>query len=214
MINTIPHTKKTRLSKKHLQNSSLGLIAMILLQACISSSIPKKAKGIENACDILATDDSWEAAFTNTFKKYGIPPHVVMAIIYQESRFVSDARPPRKVVLGIPTVRPSNAYGYPQALDATWDWYKDKTGNSRAKRNHFPDAVDFVGWYLNENYKRTNVSKWNSREQYLAYHDGTGGYLKQTHLQKPWLLAVADKVQRHADVYQNQLQSCYNMPQS
>lgn len=207
----MPNIKKL-LPKPSLLNCLLLMIGL-LLQACMSSHVPKRAKGIENACDIINTDESWENAFTETFKKYGIPPHVIMAIIYQESRFVSDARPPRTKILGIPTTRPSDAYGYPQALTATWDWYRDKTGNSRAKRNHLPDAVDFVGWYLHENYKRTSVSKWNTREQYLAYHDGTGGYLEQTHLRKPWLLKVADKVQRHADVYRQQLSGCYQMPE-
>ncbi len=201
----------------------LLLIFSVFLSACSLSSlkpstssvaIPKKAIGIENACDILNTDDSWREAFEKTFQKYGVPPHVVMAIIYQESRFVSDARPPRKVVLGVPMARPSNAYGYAQALDPTWDWYRNKTGNSSAKRNHLPDAVDFIGWYVQTNYDRTGVSKWDTKEQYLAYHEGSGGYLKETYKEKEWLIAVSEKVGRHAEVYRQQLASCYAYPSS
>ncbi len=186
------------------------LITSLLMTAC--SSIPKNPKGIENACDILGTDESWRDAFDSTFQKYGVPPHVTMAIIYQESRFVSDARPPRKKILGIPTVRPSNAYGYAQALTPTWDWYRDKTDNSGADRDNLPDAVDFIGWYVQTNYDRTGVSKWNAKEQYLAYHEGSGGYLKQSHNKKPWLLAVSDKVARRASMYRQQLASCYTYP--
>ncbi len=212
---------------KNLRNLTictyLLLIFSVFLSACSLSSlkpstssvaVPKKAIGIENACDILNTDDSWREAFEKTFQKYGVPPHVVMAIIYQESRFVSDARPPRKVVMGIPMDRPSNAYGYAQALDPTWDWYQNKTGNSSAVRDNLADAVDFIGWYVQTNYDRTGVSKWDTKEQYLAYHEGSGGYLKETYKEKEWLIAVSEKVGRHAEVYRQQLANCYAYPLS
>lgn len=188
-----------------------GLAVLVsFLVAC--SSVPKNPRGIENACDILNTADSWHNAFDQTYRKYGAPPHVVMAIIYQESRFVSDARPPRNTFLGIPTTRPSTAYGYAQALDTTWDWYRDKSGNSGADRDNLPDAVDFIGWYIKTNYDRTGVSKWEAKDQYLAYHEGSGGYLKQSHNNKPWLLAVSDKVGRRAAMYRQQLKNCYTFP--
>lgn len=175
------------------------LIVTLLVSAC--GSVPKSTTNIDNGCAILTTDDAWRKAFDQTFKKYGVPPHVVMAIIYQESRFVHDARPPK-----------GDAYGYAQALDATWDWYRDKTGETGADRDHLPDAVDFIGWYVSLNHRRTGISKWDAKNQYLAYHDGTGGYLNKTHLQKPWLIAVADKVDRRARRYRSQLASCYRYP--
>lgn len=190
--------------------SLLSLLVVLLLSAC--SSVPKNPKGIENGCHILATHGSWRDAFDATYRKYGVPPHVIMAIIYQESRFVHDARPPRKKFLGIPTVRPSTAYGYAQALDTTWDWYQDKGNNRFGDRDHFPDAVDFIGWYLNENQKRTGVSKWDTEQQYLAYHDGTGGYLKGTYRKKPWLMRVAKKVARRSVMYRQHLSRCYTYP--
>ncbi len=204
--------KKTKNLKKSLSPLYSLLAVSLLVTAC--SSVPKKANNIENACDILNTDESWREAFEKTFQKYGVPPHVVMAIMYQESRFVSDARPPRKKFLGVPMGRPSTAYGYAQSLDGTWDWYRGKSGNRWAKRDHLPDAVDFIGWYVQTNYDRTGVSKWDTREQYLAYHEGSGGYLKKTHNNKSWLLAVADKVARHAGVYRQQLANCYAYPTS
>lgn len=194
--------------KQYLNPCLIG--AVIALSAC--SSVPTNPRGIENACDILDTDSTWRNAFDSTYRRYGAPPHVVMAIIYQESRFVSDARPPKKTFLGIPTSRPSTAYGYAQALDTTWGWYQDKTGNSGADRDNLVDAVDFIGWYVKTNQQRTGTSKWDAKHQYLAYHEGSGGYLKQSYNKKPWLLAVSDKVQRRAALYRQQLTNCYSFP--
>lgn len=189
----------------------VGCVSFVMVSLTISgcSSVPKNPKGINNGCDILKTDDSWEDAFKYSFKKYGVPPHVIMAVIYQESRFVSDARPPRGSFLGIPTARPSTAYGYPQALDTTWKWYQDKSGNGWANRDNLPDAVDFIGWYINENHKRTGVSKWDAQKQYLAYHEGTGGYLKGSYKNKKWLVDVSQKVSNRAAAYRQDLSKCY-----
>ncbi len=191
------------------QRVSLLLAVTVSLTLASCSSVPKQAKGIKNGCDILKTDDSWEEAFDETYKKYGVPPHVIMAFIYQESRYVSDARPPKKTFLGIPTTRPSTAYGFPQALDSTWQWYQDKTDSHGAERDELPDSVDFIGWYVNENHKRTGVSKWDAERQYLAYHEGTGGYLKGTYKNKNWLVKVAKKVSKRAQDYRQQLANCY-----
>lgn len=198
------HKKKPSFLKK------TSIFIALLASGC--ASVPKKPDGIENACQIMNTANSWKDAFQNSYTTYGVPPHVVMAVIYQESRFVHDARPPKKVVFGIPTTRPSTAYGFAQALDGTWDWYRDKTGNSGADRDHFPDAVDFIGWYILENHKRTGISKWDAKNQYLAYHEGTGGYLRKTHHKKPWLLKVSQKVENRAARYRKQLSQCYTFP--
>lgn len=186
----------------------LLLSTSLLLSACISrrsfhidNDVPLQASGVENGCDILNTHEKWRASFKKTYEKYGVPPHVVMAIIYQESRFVHDAKSPT-----------STAFGYPQAKTETWDWYRDKSGNNVAYRDYLPDAVDFIGWYLRENHRRTQVSKWDARTQYLAYHEGTGGYLRHSHLGKTWLLAVADKVGMRAKRYRHQLQACFHYP--
>ncbi len=196
--------KKIKLQKQH---SLLLLLILSFLISC--SSIPKNPNGIENGCDILNRHDTWEEAFNNTYKEYGVPPQVIMAFIYQESKFIHNARPKRRTFLGIPTTRPSNAYGFPQALDNTWKWYKERTGRTGADRDNLPDSVRFVGWYINENQKRTAVSKWDTAKQYLAYHEGTGGYLKKTYLKKPWLIKVSDKVARRAGKYRQDLEGCF-----
>lgn len=191
----------------HRIRNFVMIIIAFMIVGC--SSVPTKPKGINHACNILKTHQSWEAAFSDSFKKYGVPPHVIMAVIYQESRYVSDARPPRRSFLGIPTTLPSTAYGFAQALDSTWNWYQDKSGNWGADRDHFPDAVDFIGWYINENHKRTGVSKWDAQKQYLAYHEGTTGYLKGTYKKKKWLVDVSHKVANRASKYRKDLTECY-----
>ncbi len=208
LYNRLSQNKPNRLLMNY--SSVLILCGALVLSACssnhhnpnggrhIARKPMYKPSTIENACAIMGAHPTWRNAFIGAHKKYGAPPHVVMAILYQESRFVHNARPSR-----------GNAYGYAQALDATWDWYKSKSGHKRAARDHLPDAVDFVGWYLQQNKDRTGVSKWDARNQYLAYHEGTGGYLNDSHNEKAWLLKVADKVNRHAIVYRQQLADCY-----
>ena len=71
-------------------------------------------------------------------KTWGVPVHVPMAMMFQESSFRHNARPPRRKILGIiPGSRPSNARGYSQALTATWNDYQEETGNRRASRTNF-----------------------------------------------------------------------------
>ncbi|HIJ84775.1 MAG TPA: transglycosylase SLT domain-containing protein [Magnetococcales bacterium] len=166
---------------------------------------------IDHACILLDGRDDWYDSLRASEKKWGVPTHVQLAIIHQESKFRSDAKPSRIKWLGfIPGPRPSSAYGYAQALDDTWAWYKAKSGNSWADRDNFEDAVDFIGWYVDVTYKTLGLSKSDAKSQYLAYHEGHGGYKKKTFLKKPWLMQVADKVAERAANYKKQLRLCDN----
>jgi len=180
------------------------ILCFTLLSAC--ASVPSNVNQI---CEIFTEEPDW---FDETYaveKKWGVPISVQMAIVRQESGFQDQARPPRKKLLGfIPTFRPSSAYGYAQAIDGTWEKYQKQTGNQRADRDDFADAVDFIGWYVQESHVRLNIPKTDARRQYLAYHEGQGGYARGSHRQKKWLLAVAKKVARQAEQYRRQLQPC------
>ena len=132
-----------------------------------------------------------------------------MAIIHQESSYVDDARPPRYQFLGIlPLWRPSSAYGYGQVKDETWDWYQTKTGNGGADRDEFEDFVDFIGWYLQQSYQMLKIPKRDAYRQYLAYHEGHGGFKQRSYVAKPWLQKVAGRVAAMAQRYQAQLAAC------
>ena len=186
----------------------LFLLAFLIMLSACSSSPPRQ---INNACSIFDEKSDWYEASYNSYKKWGVPVHVQLAIMHQESRFVSDAKPPRQTLFWfIPWTRPSSAFGYAQVKDSTWDWYQDKSGNSFADRDDFDDAVDFIGWYGNMSHKMLKISKWDAYGQYLAYHEGHGGYKRKTYLKKKWLVQVAKKVKANAGNYARQLKQCEN----
>jgi hypothetical protein len=152
---------------------------------------------------------SWYRAAERTQERWGVPVHVTMAIIYQESGFRARARPERNRVLWvIPWTRPSTARGYAQALSSTWDDYQQETGNRIASRANFGDAVDFVGWDNHHSVRRSNIALTDARNLYLAYHEGHTGYNRGTYQNKRWLLDAAAAVERNAARYQTQYESC------
>jgi hypothetical protein len=140
--------------------------------------------------------------------EYGTPLHVAMAILKQESSFVADALPPRDYLLWvIPWGRVSSAYGYAQAQDPVWGEYKGDTGND-GSRDSFDDAIMFIGWYTTGAQRQLGISKWDTYNQYLAYHEGRGGFSRNSYHSKPWLMQVAQKVQKQSEIYSAQLKQC------
>jgi len=181
------------------------LLALLLVSACATSP----PRDVNNICAIFQEKDDWYDDAADARDEWGSPIPVMMAIIYQESRFQADARPPRTRLLGfIPWFRPSSAYGYSQAKTPTWDEYERDAGRFSADRDDFGDAIDFVGWYNFQSGKRSGVSAQDTYGLYLAYHEGHGGYNRATYLQKPWLMTVARKVETRANYYQVQLSAC------
>jgi len=180
-------------------------LILLLLVAC-SSAPPGN---ITDGCEIFEAKSDWYQASSRAHEKWQVPVHVQLAIIYQESKFVDDARPPKgRLLWVIPWGRASSAYGYSQAKDTTWDWYIQKTGNRGADRDDFSDAVDFIGWYIDTSYRMLGISRSDAYNQYLAYHEGQGGYKRKTYNKKPWLIKVAKKVEERARSYQSQLARC------
>ncbi|MBD3610008.1 MAG: hypothetical protein HUJ30_05610 [Gammaproteobacteria bacterium] len=179
---------------------------MLTTLAGCSSAPPRN---LDNVCEIFKEKNGWYKSSKNSYKQHGVPVHVQMAIMHQESRFRAEARPERVWIFGvIPWFRPSTAYGFAQVKDETWKWYQDKRGGWFADRNVFDDASDFIGWYGNIAHQRLKISKWDAYRQYLAYHEGHGGYERKSYLKKPWLVKVARKVKRRASRYHTQLAGC------
>jgi len=104
--------------------------------------------------------------------------------------------------------RQSSAYGYAQALDATWEEYQRATGSHSAKRDDIRDATDFMGWYMNTTRERNGISLTDARNQYLAYHEGHTGFSRGSYNSKAWLLRVAGEVGSRAQTYEGQLARC------
>ena len=166
-------------------------------------------RNLDNACSIVRERPSYLRAFKQTERKWGVPVNVQMATIYQESKFISDARTPFRFAVGvIPMGRQSSAYGYSQALDATWKEYKQETGRRGARRNDIKDATDFMGWYMTKTRERNGVPLTDARNQYLAYHDGHTGFARGSYNNKPWLVRIAGEIDVRSELYRNQLMSC------
>lgn len=183
------------------------LILLLLFSLAACATLPPKNG--DNICSTFREKSGWYDDAKNSFKKWGIPIPVQMAIMHQESHFVADAEPPRPWLLWIiPLPRASSAYGYAQAKDETWDDYQTKADNWGADRDEFADAIDFIGWYCNISYTHLGISKLNTKDLYLAYHEGHNGYHQKSYLQKAWLVQVANKVAQLAKLFQSQLGKC------
>lgn len=162
-----------------------------------------------DACAILDQQPDWGDALAETARRRGAPPEVVMAIIWKESSFQGDARTSRTYTLGfIPTGRRSSAYGYPQAIDGTWEWYQDDTGRHGADRDDFDDAADFVGWYMQRSRASNGIAMDDAFHQYLNYHEGHTGWRRGGWKRKDWLQRTARDVQRQSETYARQLAIC------
>lgn len=166
-------------------------------------------KNSDNICSTFREKEDWYGNANAAYQKWGVPVPVLMAIMHQESHFVADAKPPRVWLLGlIPWFRQNSAYGYAQALDATWDDYLDSVGRWGADRDDFADATDFIGWYNYLSNKRLGIAKTDAKNLYLAYHEGHNGYRKKRYLQKKWLMQVAAAVAKRAALFHKQLAVC------
>lgn len=183
-------------------------ILLLALASCGGGNF-SAPRDLESACAIVAERPQYYRAMKATERKWGVPVHVQMATIHQESKFVGNARTPHKFMLGvIPMGRQSSAYGYSQALDGTWEEYQDEQRRRGAKRDRIADATDFMGWYMRGSTERLGISPHDAQSQYLAYHEGRTGFANQSYLAKPWLVEVAARVGARSDRYRQQLEGC------
>lgn len=185
-----------------------ALIVLALLAGCGNRDFAAPRE-LDDACAIVRQHPDYLRAFRATEREWGVPVSVQMAVIYQESKFIGNARTPHQYALGvIPIGRQSSAYGFAQALDGTWDEYLRAEGRPAARRDNIRDATDFMGWYMAQTAVETGVPLHDAESQYLAYHEGRSGYLRGTHNSKGWLLRIADEVGDRAAMYDAQLRAC------
>jgi len=187
----------------------LGLLGLVLAALAGCSSLPSPPRNALNVCAVFAEKTEWQKPALRTEQRWGIPVSVLMATIYHESSYRADARPPRRYFLGfIPGPRPSNAYGYSQALDETWDEYVSKNSRWFADRDDFDDAIDFVGWYHRLSTREIGIRPDDAMNLYLAYHEGRNGFARNSYVNKPWLVRYAERVGATELSYRNQLAGC------
>jgi len=165
---------------------------------------------LADACTIRDERPDWYRATRAAARKWDVPPPVMLAIVWRESAFRAEARPPRRKGWWIFKGKPiSTAYGFSQALDGTWAWYLDDTDAAEgARRNHYPDAIDFVGWYMDQSRERLGFAGIDAQAHYLAYHQGHNGYRKGRWRQIGWLKQAAAAVDARARLYDDQLFEC------
>ena len=188
---------------KNLNNKFLVLI-FLLFTGC--SSIPSNTA---NSCLIFNERYLWYKHTKKVEQKWGTPIYIQLAIIKMESDFDWLAKPARqKIFKIIPFKRPSSSFGYSQAVKGTWEQYKKETGNKLATRARFKDSVDFIGWYTNKTKSILKIPLDDSFRQYLAYHEGWGGYKNYKKNQK--VILLAKKVENNSNRYKKQLNECKN----
>ncbi len=186
-----------------MQALMLVLICSGLVAACASPP-----DNPDNICKIFDEKRHWYKAAKKSEKRWGVPISLQLAILRIESSYDNNARPKRDWFLFVPLGRPSSAYGYAQAVDGTWKQYQRSTGRRGADRDNFRDAVDFVGWYVNRSARELGISKRDAYAQYLAYHEGIGGYKRRSYRKKSGVKNAARRVQRQAATYSRQLRGC------
>ena len=199
----------TRVNTQPFLTFFFGAMDPVLICLILSACSNPPPKHPSNICKIFRQYPSWFWATKDVAKKWHVPIYVQMAIIYEESSFKAEAKPPHKKLFGkIPWFRPTSSAGYTQATNETWRLYVKDNHLRSANRAHFVSAVNFVGWCGSVLHRKLGVPLKNARSLYLAYHEGVDGYRTQTYLRQPWLLKVANKVQRRADLYRKQLMYC------
>lgn len=175
----------------------------------VSGCVTPQPHNVKNICSIFHQYPRWYWTAKRSQDKWGVPVSVQMAIIYQESRFVAKAKPPHEHLLGfIPWfTHESSSYGYTQALKPTWERYERETGDD-GSRDTFSSATNFIGWFGYRAHRKLGIPRNNAYALYLTYHEGIKGYRDRTYWRKRWLMRVAKKVQRRAEIYQWQLNRC------
>ncbi len=186
-----------------------AVLLAVTLVAGPSACAPKPPPNLTSSCAIFDAQRGWYRDTERSYRRWGVPIHVQLAIVHQESKFIHNAKPPRKwrflFILG---PRPSSATGYAQATNETWESYIRSTGRRGADRDDFGDATDFIGWYGERSRRTCGISKQDAYSLYLAYHEGHGGYKRKSYLAKPWLMNVAARVRTRAETYRTQLARC------
>ncbi len=188
----------------------MRILVFLILSTFVISCASSPPRNKSNACLLLYEKDEWLMPLKKVATRWAIPEHTILAIMFHESRFIADARPPRRTVFGVGLLgrRISSAYGYSQALDGTWKEYMAATGNWSARRTSFSDSADFIGWYLNRSVTYLNISPRNAYDLYLSYHQGIAGFRRGSYKNKPAIKRYAKKVQATAIEYKSQIDTC------
>ena len=190
--------------KKILNKNIIFFIFFFFTVSC--SSIPKYP---QNACKIFGENYLWYKSIKKSSDTYNVPIHIILAFVNKESGFNRWAKPKRtKLFKIIPYKRPSTSFGYSQAVNKTWELYKNETENPLALRSRFKDSVMFIGWYIRKTHKINKIPLNDPYRQYLNYYLGWGSYAKKKYKTDKNSIIFAKNVEKQSRIYKNQLQEC------
>lgn len=165
-----------------------------------------------DACNIFSENLGWYRAAVDAEDRWSLPPEVALSFVYRESSYQSNARPPRRYLLGvIPWRRTSDAFGYAQITDAAWEDYLTDMGRGwLAARNNFSDALDFIGWYNDRSHRVLGIEKDDAYHLYIAYYEGLGGYRSGAWRANNDVKRYAQEVRERTTLHATQLAGCKN----
>lgn len=159
-------------------------------------------------CDIFDQRPAWFRSVLKVEERWGVSPAMQMAIVRHESGYRAHARPPRRKVFGrLPGPRPSSAFGFCQAINATWSSYQRDQDKPSARRDRFADAVDFIGWYGEHLRQSVGPRVDDPYHFYLGYNQGAGGY-RAALARRGAAHRYAKRVAATAADYEQRLESC------
>ena len=187
-----------------MRNKFYILITICLLTACASTPPAQQ----HNICAVFEQNPAWYDYARESEHTWGIPIQILLAFVMNESGYRQGAKPERDWFLFIPLGRKSSARGYAQAKDPVWEEYKQERGGFFRSRGNMEDALDFIGWYNAKSHKELGISKWDTKNLYLAYHEGRGGYRRGSYKKNPEVIRIAGRVARTAGDYGVQLKKC------
>ena len=187
-------------------NPSLFSILILLFFISSCSSVPKYP---QNACKIFGQKYLWYKSAKKSSDTYGAPIHIILAFVNKESGFNRWAKPKRnKLFKIVPYKRPSSSFGYSQAVNKTWDLYKNENKKPAALRISFKNSSDFIGWYFWKTNKINKVSLKDTRNMYLNYYLGWTAYKNKAYEKDRKAIILAKNVEKQAKIYKNQLREC------
>ena len=190
--------------KKILNKNLTYFIIFFFVASC--SSIPKYPS---NACKIFGERYLWYKHAKKSSETYGAPIHIILAFVNKESGFNRSAKPKTtKLFKIVPYKRPSSSFGYSQAVNKTWELYKNETNSPLALRTRFKDSVMFIGWYINKTNRINKIPLNDSYRQYLNYYLGWGNYSKEVYKKDKKSIIYAKNVEKQSNIYKGQLTEC------
>lgn len=182
-------------------NRLVNLLALAVVLLMTQIGTVRAGTDLDDACDILRDRIGWYTAASDVAEKWQVPVPTILAVMYQESRFIATA-----------AAKTTTAYGFAQALDGTWERYRTETGAADAERTSFVASADFIGWYMAMTKENIGVPFDDVAGQYLAYHEGHAGYRSMRWKENAALIAASHDVARRAAGYQEQMRACEMPP--